>query len=209
MPYHEPCNEIIILIHGLMRSRRSMRLLEKYLNKKGYETYNYNYPSTQFTINEHGLQLKKFIEELLSAHPNKHLNFITHSLGGIITREALGKLSQPNLNRCHCLIMLAPPNRGSLFAKLVLAIAPFLSLWVKPLAELSCHPDAYVHQVAVPDQIKIGTIAGRFDIKAPPSVTHLDGQNDFLIINAAHTFIMNHPKARIAILKFLQQENFS
>ncbi|HVV67483.1 MAG TPA: alpha/beta fold hydrolase [Gammaproteobacteria bacterium] len=208
MPYHEPKNEIIILMHGLMRTHRSMRFLEKYLNKNGYETYNYNYPSTQFTIEEHGAHLNNYIANLLLTHPNKNLNFITHSLGGIIARKALSQLSQQNLDRCNSLIMLAPPNKGSLFAKLALAIAPFLSLWIKPLAELSCNPDAYVHQVPVPDQIKIGTIAGRFDIKAPPAVTHLVQQSDFLMVNSAHTFIMNHPKARTAILNFLQQGKF-
>ncbi|MBA3662208.1 MAG: alpha/beta fold hydrolase [Gammaproteobacteria bacterium] len=201
-------NEIIVLIHGLMRSHRSMYRLESYLLKQGYETYSYHYPSTKYTISEHGVQFQSFIEGLLLANASKNLHFITHSLGGIIAREALSKLTPKKLNRCNSLIMLAPPNQGSLLAKLCLTITPFLSSFIKPLAELSCDHDAYVHQVGVPEQVKIGTIAGRFDAKVPPSATHMSRQNDFVIINSTHTFIMNHPKTRKVILNFLQSGNF-
>ena len=42
--------EAVILIHGLMRSHKSMQRLEWYLSKKGYEIHAYNYPSTKYTI---------------------------------------------------------------------------------------------------------------------------------------------------------------
>lgn len=201
-------NEVIVLVHGLIRSHKSMSRLGNYLSKKGYDVYLYHYPSTKYLINEHGLQFKYFVENLLQENPDKKFHFITHSLGGIIAREALSKISQQQLNKCGCLIMLAPPNQGSSLAKLCVKLIPFISTFIKPLAELSSKPDAYVHQIETPDKIKIGVIAGRFDAKTPPRVTYLSSQKDFLIINSTHTFIMNHPKARKAIITFLQKGIF-
>ena len=201
--------ESIVLVHGLMRSSKSMHHLGEYLRHNGYEIYLYNYPSTQYKIDEHGAQLKIFIDGILSETNNKKIHFITHSLGGIITREALGLLSKEQLKQCNSLIMLSPPNQGSPLAKLLIKYAPFITRFIHPLAELSCSHEAYVHQVAVPDGMMIGIIAGRFDAKTPPSVTTLNGQKDFLIINTTHTFIMNHPNTRKAIIKFLKYGNFS
>jgi len=199
---------IVLLIHGLIRSHKSMRRLGHYLNHHGYETVIYDYPSHQHHINQHGLQLKDKIEELLLEYPTKKLSFVTHSLGGIITREALSNLAADNLKRCEHLIMLAPPTQGSFLARLFIKWVPFASSFIKPLSELSSSQEAYVHQVGIPDGLKIGVIAGKFDAKTPPRVTHINGEKDFIVVNAAHTFIMNHPKARKAILNFLSSTTF-
>lgn len=200
--------DIIVLIHGLLRSHRSMGSLGRYLRKQGYNVVNYSYPSTQYTIKEHGDKFIIFIENILSADPHKKIHFITHSLGGIIVREALSNLPPNKLTKCKSLIMLAPPNQGSLFAQVCLTIAPILSRFIKPLAELSCDRDAYIHTVPIPRGLKIGIIAGRFDAKVPPHVSQLSNQDDFVIINSTHSFIMNHPKARKAIINFLKSSRF-
>lgn len=197
-------NNIIILIHGLMRTSKCMQGLASYLNREGYEIFLYEYASTEYTIKEHGSHLKKFIETIITSHPHKKLHFIGHSLGGIIAREALAQLTQEQLNVCVNLIMLAPPNRGSRLARFFVRTFPFTAKFVRPLTELSSDEEAYIHQVAIPEKINIGVIAGRFDAKAPPAFTHLKGQKDFLVVNAVHTFIMNHPKCRKAILHFLR-----
>ena len=86
-------NEIIVIVHGLIRSSKSMLSLGKHLNEIGYEIIFYDYPSTKYNIAEHSKQLNLFIQSLLFKNHAKKVHFITHSLGGIITREALNSLT--------------------------------------------------------------------------------------------------------------------
>ncbi|MCE0724454.1 MULTISPECIES: esterase/lipase family protein [Legionella] len=199
--------EIIVLIHGLMRTSLSMLPLKVYLKRQGYLVYSYNYPSAKYSIQEHGIYLNQFIKNLLEKNPGVKINFITHSLGGIITREALSSLSAKQLKNIGSLIMLAPPNQGSKLAKLSTELFPMLTFPIKPLVELSSDHASYVHHVSVP-HIKIGIIAGRYDAKVPPEFARL-GQNEPVIVNSSHTFIMNNAKARQLILSFLKNGTFA
>lgn len=199
--------EIIVLIHGLMRTSLSMWPLKIYLNKQGYLVYSYSYPSAKYSIQEHGVYLHQFIKNLLEKHPGVKINFITHSLGGIITREALSSLSAKQLKNIGSLIMLAPPNQGSKLAKLSTEMFPMLTSPIKPLVELSSDQTSYVHHVSVPS-IRIGIIAGRYDAKVPPEFARLEGQNEPVIVNSNHTFIMNNAKTRQLIMSFLKKGVF-
>lgn len=200
-------HEIIVLIHGLMRSSMSMGPLKLYLERQGYQVYLYNYPSMKYTIHEHGIYLNQFIEHLLVENPGVKVHFVTHSIGGIISREALAKLTPSQLKNIGCLIMLAPPNQGSLLAKWSTKIVPLVTSSIKPLAELSSDKTSYVHRVPVP-KIKIGIIAGRFDAKVPPSAAYLKGQTDLIVVNSTHTFIMNNSKTKKLVLNFLEKGTF-
>ncbi|MGL5741898.1 MAG: lipase family alpha/beta hydrolase [Legionella sp.] len=194
--------EIIVLVHGLMRTSLSMWPLKMYLKGKGYKVYSYSYPSPKYSIQEHGIYLNQYIKNLLAKNQDVKINFITHSLGGIITREALSRLSKEQLNHIGYLIMLAPPNHGSVLAKLSTKIFPFFTSPIKPLAELSSEQTSYIHHVPVP-KVKIAIIAGRYDAKVPPEFARLDGQNEPLVVNSNHTFIMNNAKTKQLILQFL------
>ncbi|MBI2785456.1 MAG: alpha/beta hydrolase [Legionella longbeachae] len=199
--------EIIVLVHGLMRTSLSMWPLKNYLKRHGYQVYSYSYPSPKYSIQEHGFYLNQFIIDLLIKNPGIKIHFITHSLGGIISREALSKLSKKQLKYVGCLIMLAPPNQGSELAKLSLKILPIISSTIKPMAELSSEQTSYVHQVPIP-KVKIGIIAGRYDAKVPPKSARLQGQEEPMIVNSNHTFIMNNEEAKRLIMSFLEKGSF-
>jgi len=201
-------HEIIVLIHGLMRTSMSMYFLKSYLQRQGYHVYSYSYPSMKYTIHEHSMHLLYYVEQLLKNNPGVKIHFITHSLGGIIIREALSKLPGKQLNNIGYLIMLAPPNQGSVLAKLSTKMFPMITSTIKPLAELSSDESAYVHRVPVPN-IKMGIIAGRFDAKVPPSSAFLAGQTKPVVINTNHTFIMNNSETRKLILHFLEKGTFA
>lgn len=200
-------HEIIVLIHGLIRTTFSMHSLKSYLEKQGYQVYSYSYPSSKFTIKQHGIYLNQFISRLLKDNPGVRVDFVTHSLGGIITREALSKLTPKQLKNIGCLIMLAPPNHGSQLAKLSTKMFPIFTSSIKPLAELSSDESSYVHRVPVPN-IKIGVIAGRYDSKVPPAYARLDGQADYEIVNSTHTFIMDNSQTKKLIMNFLEKGKF-
>lgn len=199
--------EVVVLIHGLMRTYVSMKPLKSYLESQGYQAYLYKYPSARYDIQEHGVYLNQFITTLLENNPEIKIHFVTHSLGGIIVREALSKLSQKQLKHVGYLVMLAPPNQGSKLAKLSVKLFPMITYFIKPLAELSSEQTSYVHRVPVPN-IRMGIIAGRFDAKVPPDYARLQGQAEQVIINNTHTFIMYDSKVKKLVLSFLEKGKF-
>jgi pimeloyl-ACP methyl ester carboxylesterase len=197
----------VILIHGLMRTPASLYFLGSYLKKQGYDVYSYDYPSARNSIHEDGLMLHQYIKTFLIEHPGVDVYLITHSLGGIIAREGLAHLSTTELNRISGLIMLAPPNHGSDLAKFSIKLVPFITYFVKPLTELSSEQSAAVHKIPIP-KVKIGIIAGRYDAKVSLASARLEGQEEPVLVNSSHTFIMNNAQARRFISNFLEKGAF-
>ena len=199
--------EIVVLIHGLMRTAGSMNSLRVNLEHRGYTVYSYSYPSAKNSIHEHALNLKLFIKKLLLEHPGDTFYFITHSLGGIIARDALASLTVDELKHVGSLIMLAPPNQGSALAKLSLQVFPFIPYFIKPLAELSSEQNSYVHRVPIP-KVKMAIIAGQYDAKVPPEFARLKGVDEPMIVKTTHTFIMTNAQTQKLIIYFLEHGTF-
>ena len=58
------CNngDYVILLHGIARTARSMKKIEKYLNDKGYDVINYDYASRKYDIQTLSEQLNVLIK---------------------------------------------------------------------------------------------------------------------------------------------------
>ena len=203
--------EAVILVHGLIRSRASMLIIGTYLKMKGYIPVYFPYHSTTRPICIHAAKLAQFTAKFAKNHPDTVLHFVTHSLGGIIAREALAMLEEKSLKAVKQfgrMVMTAPPNRGSARAN-ILSENRILSEWIKPLDELRTPQNSYIHTVRTPKSLEIGIISGRFDGKVKPYEAELDEAVEHITINAMHTFIMNSPAARKAVLSFLKYGTFS
>jgi len=208
-------DEAVVLIHGLLRYGSCMRSLGKYLSGHGYEVFIYDYPTMRKKIAAHAVDFEKYLEKTASENPSLKINIVTHSLGGIITREALGgidgKAKTGNsvlAGRIKRIVMLAPPNRGSDTAKLLIRLFPFLGKFIKPLPELCSSPDAYVMKTYMPSAYETGVIAARYDTEVSEKYTHLEGEKDHILITAEHSFIMYYGSAKKAVLDFLEKGKF-
>ena len=166
-------HETIIFVHGLFRSYWSMYLLAYFFRKKGYDIYLFDYPSTKHVLKQHIDDFYHFLDICIKKHPKEKLHIITHSMGGIITRGAMAKLSIERYQHIHSIIMLVPPNQGSPYASKILSWIPKLNTLIKPLADISTLTHAHIHKLKKVHHPNIGIIAAKYDNKVPSKLAQL------------------------------------
>lgn len=195
----------VVLVHGLLHRGIVMRSLAKFLNERGYPVYVYDYKTTRRGIVAHGRMLAEFLREL----PEKRVDLVTHSMGGLLTRVALAEFEgTPMAEKIDRVVMVAPPNHGSQMAEDVARNFPPSKLLVRPLDELSNREGALCRSLPVPRGFEIGIIAGDADGKVSVESTKLDGMSDHGIVHARHVNILFLPEARGQILAFLETGRF-
>jgi len=196
--------DYVVLLHGFWRSARSMKTLEKVLVKDGYEVINIDYPSKEQTIESISNDyLKKSLNESCPDKKRK-INFVTHSMGGIIVRHFLANNKLKNLGR---VVMLAPPNSGSKMADVFSKFEIANNILGPALRQLTTHKKSLPKSIPTPDY-EVGIIAGKFDGKVSIKSTKLVGMKDFLVVPSAHSFIMNWDDVILAVRKFLKNGKF-
>lgn len=195
--------DYIVLLHGLGRTSLSMKLLASRLSKQGYNTININYSSRKHKIEYLADYLKKQLQKNCQ-EKNKKINFVTHSMGGIIVRYFLANNKLKKLNR---VIMLAPPNQGSELATIISKNKVARHIMGPALEQLKADPKSFINLIKDPNY-EIGIITGKYDKKVSIKEAQLKNMKDFLVVPKFHSFIMNSKKVTSAITNFLQNGNF-
>lgn len=211
--------ECVILLHGLLRSADSMQPMADALGEAGYETVNVAYPSRHATVEElaapaveEGLTGCRAIDGVTT------INFVTHSLGGILLRYYLEEGEIPELGR---VVMLGPPNQGSLAADRM-AVLPGYD-WVQgPVGrQLGKGEDSLPLQLG-PADFEVGIIAGDRTIDPITSAvlpdpddgkvsvldTRLEGMTDFIVVNHSHAYLMRREEPVSLTIRFLDTGRF-
>jgi pimeloyl-ACP methyl ester carboxylesterase len=86
------------------------------LKRKGFSVSNFGYPSRDDFISGHAHNLVDALNSLALRDTCK-FHFVTHSLGAIVLRLALAQPNCPEIAKLGRLVLLAPPMRGSKFAR--------------------------------------------------------------------------------------------
>ena len=108
--YNQNNGDYVVLLHGLGRTSLSMQKIGVKLAKNGYKVININYPSRSDSIeNLVNNNLKKELLEKCTDE-SKKINFVSHSMGGIMVRYLLTNDNTLNVGK---IVMLVPPNQGS------------------------------------------------------------------------------------------------
>jgi pimeloyl-ACP methyl ester carboxylesterase len=200
----------VVLVHGIIRSSHSFDAMKQSLRDEGYEVIGFDYPSTQVSIEESAEYLHRTLESLEGI---ERIDFVVHSMGGLLVRQYLRKHRDPRIGR---MVMLGVPNHGANLANLLRKV-PLFKVIYGPAGDQLCEgPDAFVSCLPTPDfpfaVIAGGKgdatgynpwIAGDDDGTVAVESTRLAGAADFLRLPALHTFMMRDAAVIAAICRFL------
>ncbi|GAB5540531.1 MAG: alpha/beta hydrolase [Sandaracinaceae bacterium] len=198
---------LVVLLHGLGRTRRSLRGMADALEAAGHAVALLDYPSTRRPIEDHVAQVVDLVSHLEGV---SELSFVTHSLGGVVARGVLAQL--PPRVAARRLVMLAPPSTGASLARILhgqlgLLFGAVMGPAGAQLAEGPPVPAPRVPFLVVAGGTGAGghnpLLEGDDDGIVTVEETKLAGMAEHVVVDAIHTFVMDHPEARAAALRFL------
>lgn len=208
----------VILLHGLARTDASFKKMENSLIEDGYTTCNISYPSTKHPVET---LVDKFvlpeIKRCLKENYKK-VNFVTHSMGGIIVRYLETQELPFEINR---VVMLSPPNKGSEVVDTLGGLWLFRVINGPAGLQLSTSSESLPNTLGKAG-FELGIITGNKTInlilstmiegdndgKVSVESAKLEGMKDFLVIEATHPFIMKNKIAIEQTKYFLKNAKF-
>lgn len=208
--------EYVVLLHGIVRTYRCMRPLEKALMKAGFHVVNIDYPARKQNVQKTADDVYKLISPLCNIQ-NITIHFVTHSMGGLVIRQLLNQYSITNIDK---IVMLGPPNQGS-------EVADFLKnnfLYQKvygpagqQLTTSKAKEDPFPRI-----NLRIGVIAGTkcldpfcyfllpkpHDGKVTVESTKIENMQDHIQLPVTHSFMMYNKNVISQTLQFLRKGHF-
>jgi triacylglycerol lipase len=214
----EPTQEHVILLHGGMRTSRSMSRIENALTNAGYRVHNMNYSPRNGTIKEVSEDVIGKAIVSCKRDGAKKIHFVTHSMGGILVRSYLKRHSIPSLGR---VVMLGPPNQGSEVADKLARFWIVKKYYHTAMVELTTGTNSTACALG-PANFCLGVIAGDRSINPLYSFlipgkddgmvavnrTKLTGMTDFIVIHTTHTFMVYNRTVIKQTVYFLQHGTF-
>lgn len=211
---------LTILLHGILRSNLDMRRLENALKKSGRECLNIKYPSTKHKIETLTDMIYARINSSDAYKNAEKVEFVTHSMGGLIARSIIAKYRPAKLSR---VVMLSPPHKGS-------ELAAFLSenKILRPVFRFIFGPasEQLGSEFTLAEDEKIdyplGIIAcdlslnpwgqrlfgGANDTMVSVASTKIKGMHDHIVLKTTHMTMMLDPKVIAQVLEFLEKGHF-
>ena len=210
--------ETVIVLHGISKDNKITYLLSKRLAESGFEVHNISYPYRNKTIQE----ISDFLHEKiidLGIDKKEKLNFVGHSMGGLIIRNYIHKYKPENLNR---VVMVATPNHGSELAD-KMKNWKIYDLKFGKASSMQLGTDQYNLDDAFGDvNYELGIIAGKtwlnpiFSYILPGKddgivsieSTKLNGMKEHDILNFPHTTGIMRKKVAKNVINFLKNGTF-
>ncbi len=232
---------VVLVLHGLIRTRSAMLPLADYLQEhlptaieaianqttgagelptsepEPLKVITISYPSTRAEVARHASELASVIKNL--GPEVTRIDFVAHSLGNIVVRHYLADClaAQGRIDpRLHRMVMIAPPNRGSLRAmewsdnplfKLAMGSAgQELSIRWEQLQQHLATPPFPFAIIAGAKGDGVGWkdyLPGDDDACVSVATTRLAGAADFTTVPVKHTFIMNDRRVQEYTARFL------
>jgi pimeloyl-ACP methyl ester carboxylesterase len=208
----------VVLLHGLARTPRSLRRMERALQREGFATLNLGYESRKYPLellvkSVHGA-IAPFAAEVDALH------FVTHSMGGLLARLYLAQHRPPRLQH---VVMLGTPNGGSEVADFLRELAPYRAFYGPAGQQVGTRRRELIGALPAPDYA-VGIVAGirtmdpiaslfilprPNDGRVSVESTRLEGMSDHVTIKATHSGLLTHRAAIDQTLAFLREGRFA
>ena len=206
----------VILIHGIGRASQSFAPMAEALRDKKYTVVGFDYPSTQRPIPDCADYLHSVIQSLEGI---SEIDFVCHSMGGLVLRAYLMKHGDPRIRRA---VMCGVPNKGARLADL-LKSNPIFKLALGPAGQqlASSSDEGLIEKLPTPT-FEFGVLAGGRgqakgynpilkgdnDFTVLVASTRLPGASDFILLPVIHTFLTSDKRCVEAVCHYLHHGRF-
>jgi len=214
----------VIVLHGLGKTPAMLDKLARYLHDEGgYTIFNVGYASTQAPMADHAQSLGRVIRSLEGI---ESVDFVAHSMGNIVLRHYLGDHTDPATGekpdpRIRRIVMLGPPNRGSIGAAIFGETLVFNAVTGPSGKELGLDWQQLEPHLATP-ACEFGIIAGGLgdqrgfnpllpgddDGVITVASTRLSGAADFTLVPTLHSPLVDDRRVWQMTLRFLDAGYF-
>jgi uncharacterized alpha/beta hydrolase family protein len=188
-----------------------MAFLEKGLRSSGLETLSLSLPATFGSLKECVDSMYLQVNEIISDCAS--VNFVAHSMGGLVVREYLDRYNHPNIEKC---VFIATPHKGSRLAEIVNGI-PLYSHVFKPISALlpqNNHSKKNCSKIGLIIGDKSFGIFGNIfleknnDGRVEMSSALSDDADDIVILHFNHKEIHHTNETLLLVKKFLLDGTF-
>lgn len=206
---------LVVLLHGLWRTRGAMGPMKLALEDSGFDVLDVCYPSTRRSIEEHAEQVAGLLNGLPSE--GREIHFVTHSLGGLVTRALFARSEDPwrQRQKLGSAVFIAAPHQGASLARTGSRLPWAFWLYGEPARQIAGGQAA---ELPVPPMPFMNVAAGHGDRGWNPlingdddgvvavSEAHLEGEVSFLRVEGLHTVVAKDPDVQDAVIRFLKRQ---
>ena len=204
--------DTVVLVHGLWVHGIAMELMRRRVARGGFRVLSYSYPSVRLTLAENVERLARYCREIGAPR----LNFVGHSLGGLIVLRMLGRASGVEPGR---VVLAGAPVAGSYAAQRLARLPGGRAALGRSMMEwLESKPSLIL------DGCEIGVIAGSMPVGAGRIVapelpgpsdgavrveeTFLPAMRDRIVLNVSHSGMLVSRAVARQICVFLRNGAF-
>ncbi|KJV55213.1 alpha/beta hydrolase family protein [Orientia chuto str. Dubai] len=209
---------LLILLHGLNKTSKSLKRMEAFAHKQGFKVLNIDYPSTKFSIENLVDIIHNKITSSIQKQKYTSISFCGISMGGLVIRAYLHKYRIANLGR---VVLIGTPNKGSEAAD-YLKNNELYKRFTGPAGQQLTTNQENFNNIFGNVYYECGVIAGNlpfgpciifFNGKKNDGVvtiesTKIEGMQDHIVLNVSHWYLAKSKNVWLQTLHFLKYSKF-
>ena len=203
--------EAVVLIHGIWMTGADMLLLGKRMTDCGYSSHVFHYQSVNKSPSLNAEKLEQFVAKL----KEPKVNFVAHSLGGVVLLNYLNHAQQQKKGR---VVLLGAPINGSISVKKATKMPLLKGFFGESINHglLEKSPkwtgDREIGMIAGTKSLGLGMLAGELkginDGEVLLSETKYEGLSAHIALNVSHSELLFSSEVSNNVCSFLKTGEF-